>query len=114
LNSNSLDWARRVEAPKIQIVVSADGDNCEIVVSDNGPGIPADVAGRVFDPLFARKEGGRGTGLAAPRRNAAHQSPSTPRSHPNPASTPEPRPPCSAYSCSRSNILLDFGDRCRQ
>ncbi len=68
LMSNSLDWARRVEAPRIRIVVADAGDYCEIVFSDNGPGIPAEIAGRVFDPLFSRKEGGRGMGLTIARQ----------------------------------------------
>lgn len=63
LMSNSLDWARRVEDPRIRIVVSVDEDYCEIVFSDNGPGIASDIAGRIFEPLFSRKEGGRGMGL---------------------------------------------------
>jgi signal transduction histidine kinase len=68
LTSNSLDWARRVEAPRIRIVVAAEGDRFEIIFSDNGPGIGADVAGRIFEPLFSRKEGGRGMGLTIARQ----------------------------------------------
>ena len=34
-----------------------------ITVSDNGPGIPDDVIGRVFDPFFSTKPAGQGTGL---------------------------------------------------
>jgi signal transduction histidine kinase len=68
LMSNALDWARRVEAPRIRIVVAAVGEYCEIVFSDNGPGIPADIAGRVFEPLFSRKEAGRGMGLTIARQ----------------------------------------------
>src|SRR5262249_40124233 len=69
LVSNSLEWARRAEAPRIRIVVAAAGEQwCEIVFSDNGPGIPADDAGRVFEPLFSRKEGGRGMGLTIARQ----------------------------------------------
>jgi signal transduction histidine kinase len=68
LTSNSLDWARRADSPSIKIVVAADGQNCEIVFSDNGPGISADIAGRVFEPLFSRKEGGRGMGLTIARQ----------------------------------------------
>jgi C4-dicarboxylate-specific signal transduction histidine kinase len=68
LMSNSLDWARRAETPRIRIVVAGAGDYCEIVFSDNGPGITIDVAGRVFEPLFSRKEGGRGMGLTIARQ----------------------------------------------
>lgn len=68
LMSNSLDWARRAESPKIKIVVTTEADNCEIVFSDNGPGVPQDIADRIFEPLFTRKEGGRGMGLTIARQ----------------------------------------------
>jgi signal transduction histidine kinase len=68
LLSNSIDWARRVEDPRIRIVVAAADEYCEIVFSDNGPGIALEIAGRVFEPLFSRKEGGRGMGLTIARQ----------------------------------------------
>ena len=68
LMTNSLDWARRVEWPRIRLVVSGLEGYCEIVFSDNGPGIPIEIAGRVFEPLFSRKEGGRGMGLTIARQ----------------------------------------------
>jgi len=49
-------------------VVSAAAENCEIVFSDNGPGIEVEIAGRIFEPLFSRKEGGRGMGLTIARQ----------------------------------------------
>jgi signal transduction histidine kinase len=68
LTSNALDWAKRAEAPKIRLVVDATEDMCEILFSDNGPGIAAEIASRVFEPLFSRKEGGRGMGLTIARQ----------------------------------------------
>ncbi len=35
-----------------------------IVIRDNGPGIPADILGRIFDPYFTTKDDGSGLGLA--------------------------------------------------
>ncbi len=39
------------------------GDEVELAVCDDGPGIPEDLRDRIFDPFFTTKEDGRGTGL---------------------------------------------------
>jgi PAS domain S-box-containing protein len=39
-------------------------DWIELIVSDNGPGIPPDLIGKIFDPFFTTKSGGTGLGLA--------------------------------------------------
>ncbi len=39
------------------------GDALELVVADNGGGVPADVQPRVFDPFFTTRRGQGGTGL---------------------------------------------------
>jgi len=45
-----------------------------IAVADNGPGIPAEDAGKVFDPFFTTRHGGTGLGLAMVHRAVeAHQ-----------------------------------------
>jgi two-component system NtrC family sensor kinase len=41
----------------------ADQNCTEILVEDNGPGIPADVLPQVFDPFFTTREPGKGMGL---------------------------------------------------
>ncbi|HTM21324.1 MAG TPA: ATP-binding protein [Kofleriaceae bacterium] len=35
----------------------------EVIVADQGPGVPADVRERIFDPFYTTKEPGAGTGL---------------------------------------------------
>lgn len=42
---------------------NAAGEWVNIVVSDNGTGIPSDVLGHVFEPFFTTKSQGKGTGL---------------------------------------------------
>jgi signal transduction histidine kinase len=44
--------------------VAAQEDGCVVVtISDNGPGIPESVKGRIFEPFVTTKPPGKGTGL---------------------------------------------------
>ncbi len=51
------------ESGTITIATTADGACAVVEIIDDGPGVPADLAGRVFDPFFTTKDVGRGTGL---------------------------------------------------
>ena len=48
---------------EIEICTKISGDDIEITVKDNGPGIPSEVLDRIFEPFFTTKEVGQGTGL---------------------------------------------------
>ena len=40
-----------------------DRDQVVVVIGDTGPGVPAEIRDRIFDPLFTTKPVGEGTGL---------------------------------------------------
>ena len=53
---------------KLCVTVSQRGGDCEIAVADTGPGIPAEVSERIFDPYFSTKDRGSGIGLTLTMR----------------------------------------------
>jgi two-component system sensor histidine kinase HydH len=48
---------------RIVVATHNEADSLVMSVADDGPGIPADLRPRVFDPFFTRREGGIGLGL---------------------------------------------------
>ena len=47
----------------LRVLRNNTSDALRLIVEDNGPGIPVEIADRVFDPLFTTKSAGKGTGV---------------------------------------------------
>jgi PAS domain S-box-containing protein len=47
----------------LTVSTECSGDLVAVEIRDDGPGVPAALAGRVFEPFFSTKEVGEGTGL---------------------------------------------------
>jgi PAS domain S-box-containing protein len=61
---NAQQALQSVPAPRRLTVTSGfDADTVWVEVGDNGPGVPADLAGRIFEPFFTTKPQGVGTGV---------------------------------------------------
>ncbi|MEO1083846.1 MAG: HAMP domain-containing sensor histidine kinase, partial [Acidobacteriota bacterium] len=58
-----LDEPSPGRTPKVKVQSRDAGEAIEVRVSDNGPGIPEEILGRVFNPFFTTKPPGVGTGL---------------------------------------------------
>jgi signal transduction histidine kinase len=53
------------ERGNLEIVAAPDGAGGVLIeIRDHGPGVPAELAGQVFDPYYTNKAGGTGLGLA--------------------------------------------------
>jgi signal transduction histidine kinase len=63
--------ASHPRAPTVTTRAVVDGDWTVIHVEDDGPGVPAPIAARIFEPLVTGRSGGTGLGLALARRIAA-------------------------------------------
>jgi signal transduction histidine kinase len=69
---NILQNAREALNGKGKVIVSVSvgkGGSVEIIVADNGPGIPPEKIARVFEQYYSTKEKGTGLGLAIVKHN---------------------------------------------
>jgi C4-dicarboxylate-specific signal transduction histidine kinase len=67
---NAMDAVAALPVEQRRVVMRADIDesgNVEIVVSDSGTGIPAEIMQRIFDPFYTTKSSGMGMGLSVSR-----------------------------------------------
>jgi signal transduction histidine kinase len=63
--------ASQPRVPNVTTRARVEGDWTVIEVEDDGPGVPAAIAARIFDPLVTGRTGGTGLGLALARRIVA-------------------------------------------
>jgi two-component system NtrC family sensor kinase len=66
---NAIDATAR--GGHIEIAAERLGDEVVVEVRDNGPGVPAEYAGRLFQPYFTTKKHGTGLGLFVTRKLVA-------------------------------------------
>ena len=65
LVSNSHEALTRQKGGQIVVSARREGRHCVVTVADNGPGIPKDIRGSVFEPFVSQgKVNGTGLGLA--------------------------------------------------
>jgi len=57
-----------LEKRKIIVTTGEKSDYSYVSVMDNGPGIPAEIREKIFDPFYTTKESGSGLGLAIVKR----------------------------------------------
>jgi two-component system, NtrC family, C4-dicarboxylate transport sensor histidine kinase DctB len=63
LMRNAIDAMHDAPSPRLKIRARAQNDRAIITVSDNGPGIRADILARLFEPFVTSKPAGAGLGL---------------------------------------------------
>jgi two-component system C4-dicarboxylate transport sensor histidine kinase DctB len=71
LAGNALDAATAESpTPRVEVRLGINGDQAELRVSDNGPGVSASMKSRLFEPFQSGKANGVGIGLALSRKIA--------------------------------------------
>jgi signal transduction histidine kinase len=61
--SNLIMNAAQAGATKLTINVKDEGEQCRILIADNGSGIPKEIMPKIYDAFFTTKDVGSGTGL---------------------------------------------------
>lgn len=64
LLQNAQDALADVEDPELKLLTRREGEHAVLLFRDNGPGFPAELLARAFEPYFTTKSRGTGLGLA--------------------------------------------------
>ena len=64
LMRNAFEAMETSPVRRVTVAASRVGETVEIAVSDTGPGLPAEIAARLFQPFVTTKEAGMGVGLS--------------------------------------------------
>jgi signal transduction histidine kinase len=69
LIDNSVYWLKQIDKKDKKIEILLDGNKCQMIFSDNGPGIDKDDIPYIFESFYSGKgEDGRGLGLYIARQ----------------------------------------------
>ncbi|MBO3697143.1 PAS domain-containing sensor histidine kinase [Roseivirga sp. E12] len=68
LFKNAIEALQQVKNPVIRIEAQSDSEETTIMISDNGPGIPDEIAENIFVPFYTTKVSGSGIGLSLSRQ----------------------------------------------
>jgi signal transduction histidine kinase len=68
LFDNAVYWLSVINIPDKRITITLDGENQQLIFSDNGPGIRDDDKPYIFEAFYSGKEEGRGLGLYIARQ----------------------------------------------
>lgn len=63
LIANAIEAGDEASGVAVGVSLESGEDGARIVVSDDGPGVPDDIAGKIFDPFFSSKQNKSNTGL---------------------------------------------------
>jgi len=68
---------------RVEVTLGEWGEEARVIIRDHGPGIPPDLADRIWHPDVTTKSGGTGIGLAIVRQTLRHhEGDATARNHP--------------------------------
>jgi len=68
LIKNALEATEQQTEPRLRICTRCDGQNLQLIFSDNGPGIPEELRLWIFEPYATNKPKGTGLGMAIVKR----------------------------------------------